>query len=46
MGFALEGVCVMDYCGLIGFGMKFPANQLGGPKTMGFKGLRVIGSMG
>jgi hypothetical protein len=34
MGFASGGVWVMGYCGCMGYGMHFPANQLGGPKKV------------
>ena len=30
MGFGLGGVWGMGYCGPMGYGMQFPANQLGG----------------
>ena len=30
MGFAREGVWVMGYCGPMGYGMHFPAHQVGG----------------
>jgi hypothetical protein len=30
MGFACRGVWVMGYCGPMGYGMQFPANQVGG----------------
>ena len=30
MGFAHEGVWVMGYCGPMGYGMHFPAHQVGG----------------
>ena len=30
MGFGLGGVWVMGYSGPMGYGMQFPANQLGG----------------
>ena len=30
MGFAREGVWVMGYCRLMGYGMHFPAHQVGG----------------
>ncbi|EDR01168.1 uncharacterized protein LACBIDRAFT_333497 [Laccaria bicolor S238N-H82] len=32
MGFAHEGLWVMDYHGLMGYGMQIPAHQLGGSK--------------
>ena len=41
MGFSGGGVWVMDYCGLMGYGMQFPANQLGGQKKLW--DLRVYG---
>ena len=34
MGFALEGVWIMGYCGCMGYGIDFPANQLGGSKNV------------
>ena len=47
MGFARQGVWVMGYHGLMGYGVQIPAHQLGGPKkAMGFQGLWVIRSMG
>ena len=30
MGFAHEGVWVMGYCGPMGYGVRFPAHQVGG----------------
>ena len=30
MGFACEGVWVMGYCGPMGYGVHFPAHQVGG----------------
>ena len=30
MGFANQGVWGMGYCGPMGYGMQFPANQVGG----------------
>lgn len=33
MGYVLEGMWLMAYCGFIGYGLHFPANQLGGPKN-------------
>ena len=30
MGFAYRGVWGMGYCGPMGYGMQFPANQVGG----------------
>ena len=32
MGFAHQGLWVTGYRGLMGYGMKIPAHQLGGPK--------------
>ena len=32
MGFARQGLWVMGYCGLMGYGLQIPAHQLGGPK--------------
>ena len=32
MGFACQGLWVMGYCGLMGYGLQIPAHQLGGPK--------------
>ena len=34
MGFASRGVWVMGYCGCMGYEVLFPANQLGGLKTL------------
>ena len=34
MGFAFEGVWVMDYCGLMGYGVQIPANQVGGSERL------------
>jgi len=34
MGFASKGVWVMGYCGCMGYGALFPANQLGGLKKV------------
>ena len=34
MGFASRGVWVMGYCGCMGYGAFFPANQLGGLKNV------------
>jgi hypothetical protein len=34
MGFAPEGVWFMGYCGCMGYGIHFSANQLGGPKMV------------
>lgn len=34
MGFVLEGVWLMGYCGCMGCGMHFPANQVGGLKKV------------
>ena len=34
MGFASIGVWVMGYCGCMGYGAFFPANQLGGLKNL------------
>ena len=41
MGFFPKRVWVMDYCGLMGYGMKFPAHQVGGSKNL--CDLRVYG---
>ena len=32
MGFARQGLWVMGYCGLMGYGLQIPAYQLGGTK--------------
>ena len=32
MGFARQGLWVMGYCRLMGYGLQIPAHQLGGPK--------------
>jgi hypothetical protein len=38
MGFAPGGVWIMGYRGCMGYGMHFPANQLGGlKKVWGFR---------
>jgi len=34
MGFAEEWVWVMGYCGPMGYGMQFPAHQVGGRITL------------
>ncbi|KIJ93715.1 hypothetical protein K443DRAFT_111638, partial [Laccaria amethystina LaAM-08-1] len=34
MGFSSGGVWVMGYCGCMGYGVLFPANQLGGLKNL------------
>ena len=34
MGFLPKGVWIMDYCGFMGYGTHFSANQLGGPKKV------------
>ena len=34
MGFPLEEVWVMCYCGCMGYGVHFPANQFGGPEKV------------
>ena len=34
MGFSFQGVWVMGYCGLMGYGLQIPANQLGGPNFL------------
>jgi hypothetical protein len=34
MGFAPKGVWIMGYCGCMGYGTHFSANQLGGPKKV------------
>jgi hypothetical protein len=34
MGFCPEGVWVMGYCGLMGYGVQFPAHRGGGPKNV------------
>ena len=32
MGFVCQGLWVMGYCGLMGYGLQIPAHQLGGLK--------------
>ena len=34
MGFSFQGVWVMGYCGLMGYGLQFPAHRGGGPKNV------------
>ncbi|KIK00102.1 hypothetical protein K443DRAFT_100943, partial [Laccaria amethystina LaAM-08-1] len=34
MGFCPEGVWVMCYCGLMGYGVQFPAHRGSGPKNV------------
>ena len=34
MGFCPGGVWVMGYCGLMGYGVQFPAHRGGGPKNV------------
>ena len=34
MGFSFQGVWVMGYCGLMGYGLQIPANQLGRPNFL------------
>jgi hypothetical protein len=34
MGFAPKGVWIMGYCGCMGYGTHFSANQLGRPKKV------------
>ena len=34
MGFAPKGEWIMDYCSIMGYGIHFSANQLGGPKKV------------
>ncbi|KIJ97519.1 hypothetical protein K443DRAFT_105555, partial [Laccaria amethystina LaAM-08-1] len=34
MGFSARGVWVTGYCGCMGYGVLFPANQLGGLKNL------------
>ena len=34
MGFGPEGVWVMGYCRLMGYGVQFPAYQVGGLKKV------------
>ena len=34
MGFLPKGVWIMDYCGFMGYGTHFSANQLGGLKKV------------
>ena len=34
MGFLPKGVWIMDYCGFMGYGIHFFANQLGGLKKV------------
>ena len=45
MGFAQEGVWVMGYCGPMGYGMQFPAHQVGGRITLwGIRGYGLSGA--
>ncbi len=47
MGFSFQGVWIMGYCGLMGYGLQIPANQLGGSNfSMGYEGLWVFTGMG
>jgi hypothetical protein len=41
MGFGPGGVWVMGYCGLMGYGVQIPANQVGGPEMLWY--FRVYG---
>ena len=43
MGFLPKGVWIMDYCGFMGYGIHFSANQLGGPKKVwGIREYRLL----
>ena len=45
MGFAHQGVWVMGYHGLMGYGVQIPAHQLGGPKNLwDFRGYGLSGA--
>ena len=45
MGFARQGVWVMGYHGLMGYGVQIPAHQLGGPKKLwDFRGYGLSGA--
>ena len=45
MGFAHQGVWVMGYHGLMGYGVQIPAHQLGGPKMLwDFRGYGLSGA--
>ena len=41
MGFGPEGVWVMGYWGLMGYGVQIPVNQVGGPEMLWY--FRVYG---
>jgi hypothetical protein len=44
MGFADQGVWGMGYCGPMGYGMQFPANQVGGQlRLWGIRGYGLSG---
>ena len=45
MGFARQGLWVMGYCGLMGYGLQIPTHQLGGPKWVwDFRGYGLSGA--
>lgn len=41
MGFGQRGVWAMGYCGLMSYGVQFPAHRVGGPEILWV--LRVYG---
>jgi hypothetical protein len=44
MGFVYRGVWGMGYCGPMGYGMQFPANQVGGQlRLWGIRGYGLSG---
>ncbi|KIK05649.1 hypothetical protein K443DRAFT_37170, partial [Laccaria amethystina LaAM-08-1] len=34
MGFACQGLWLIGYCRIMGYGLQIPAHQLGGPKRV------------
>ena len=45
MGFVCQGLWVMGYCGLMGYGLQIPTHQLGGPKWVwDFRGYGLSGA--
>ena len=45
MGFVCQGLWVMGYCGLMGYGLQIPAHQLGGLKWVwDFRGYGLSGA--
>ena len=45
MGFACQGLWVMGYCGLMGYGLQIPTHQLGGTKwAWYFRGYGLLGA--